>query len=104
VTRDRFGQIWRQGDAEAGAEGAVVGQAAGEVAVHDDRGTGRQVPADVAGGGEQRGEAEGHAGLRVVPAVDLLPQRLVERGHGGDEYRSAGRRQQRRDGGLPRAA
>lgn len=77
-----------------GAEGTVVGQAAGEVAVHDHRGVRRQVPSDAVGGGEQRGEVEGHAGLHVVPGVDLLPQRLIERGHGGDEYGSAGRREQ----------
>lgn len=104
AVRDGLGQVRRQGDTETGAVGTVVRQAAGEVAVHDDRDTGRQVPADVVGGGEQGGEVEGHAGFHVVPGVDLPPQRLVERGHGGDEFRAAGCRQQRRDGGFPRAA
>lgn len=104
AVRDRLRQVRRQGDAEAGAEGAVVGQAAGEVAVHDDRGAGGQMLTDVGGGGEQRGEVERHPGLDVVPCVDLPAQRLVERGNGGDEDGTAGRGEQRRNRGLPGAA
>lgn len=100
VVRGGLWHIGRQDDAETGAEGVVVGQTAGEVAVHDDRDTGGQVPVDVVGGCEQRGEVERHAGLYVVPCVDLPPQRLIERRHSGDEYRSAGGCKQRRHGGF----
>lgn len=103
VVGDGLGQGGRQCDAEAGSEGAVVGQAAGEVALHDDGDAGRQVAPYLVGRGEQRGEVEAHPRLDIPPLVHLTPQGLEEGWHGGDEDGFAGLGQHRRDSRLPRA-
>lgn len=100
----RLGQVGRQPDAETGTESAVVGQAASEVALHDDGGALGQVAPYLIGRGEQRGQVEAHPGLGIAPQVHLASQRLVDERHGRDQNGSTGRCQQRSDGRLAGAA
>lgn len=101
VVRRGLGQVRREGDAEAGPEGAVVREAPGEVALDDNRGAGGEVLSDLLGGSEQGREVEAQAGLDALPQIHLAPQRLVEERHGGDQNGAPGRREQWRDRGLP---
>lgn len=100
VVGDGPGQGGRQRDAEAGPEGAVVGQAAGEIALHDDGDAGRKVAPYLVGRSEQRGEVEAHPRLDVPPPVHLMSQGLEDGWHGGDEDGLTGLGQPRRDGRL----
>lgn len=97
---DGLRQAARQGNAKPGSEGAVSGQAAGEVALHDDRDAVCQIVLDLIGSCEQRGEVETHARLDASLHVDLPSQRLVAERHGWDMDGAPGCRQQRCDGRL----
>lgn len=103
VVRGGLRQAGRKHDAQTGAQRFVVRQAASEVALDDDRGTGDQVAPDLLGGDEERREVEAHAGLDIAPKVHLAAQGLVEDRHGGDQNSSPGHRQQRCDGGFSAA-
>lgn len=100
LIRDGPRQIGRQRDAKPGTEGAVGGDAPGEIALHDDRDTGDQIALYLVGRGEQGGEVEAHARLDVLPHVDLSLQRLVEERHGGDQDGSPSCREHRCNGRL----
>lgn len=104
VVGDGLGQGGRQCDAETGAEGVVVGQAAGEIALHDDRDADRQVAPYLLGRGEQRGQVEAHPCLDVFPLVHLMSQGLEDGWHGGDEDSPAGLGQYRGDSRLTGAS
>jgi hypothetical protein len=100
VVGDGLRQGGRQRDAKAGAEGLVVGQAAGEVALYDYGGAGRQVVPYLVGCCEQSGEVEAHPCVDIRPSVYFVPQRLVHGWHGCDKNGLACLGQQRRDGRL----
>ncbi|MYX54498.1 hypothetical protein GTZ89_01815 [Streptomyces sp. SID8382] len=95
LVRDGSRQAARQSNAEPGSKGAVSGQAAGEVTLHNDRDAICQKVLDLIGSCEQRGEVETHARLDASLHVDLPPQRLVAGRHGWDEDGTPGCRQQR---------
>lgn len=100
LVRHGLGQAGWEPDAEAGAECLVVGQAAGEVALHDHRGAFGQEAPDLISRGEQRGQVEAHPGLGVSTPVHFAAQRLVEERHSGDQYSAAGLCEHRSDGRL----
>lgn len=87
-----------------GAQGAVGGEAPGEVALDDDRDAGVEMVQDFLGRGEQSGKVEAHPRLDVRPFVHCVSERLVERRDGGDKNGLAGGGEHRRECGLAGAA
>ncbi|WP_405643520.1 hypothetical protein [Streptomyces uncialis] len=73
VVRGGLGQVWREGDSEAGPEGVVVREAPGEVALDDDRSADSEVVPDLLGGREQGREVEAQASLDALPQIHLAP-------------------------------
>lgn len=100
VVGDRCRQPTRQGDTEPGAQGSVVGEAPGEVALDNDGDAGVKVVLDLLGRDEQGGEVEAHPCLDIRPFVHCVPDGLVEGPDCGDEDGLAGSGKHRREGGL----
>jgi hypothetical protein len=103
VVGDGSRQPGRQRDAEPGAQGAVAGEAPGEVALHDHRNAASEMALDLFGCCEQCGEVEAHPGFDVRPFVHLAPEGLIEGRHGGNKNGLTGSGEQWSDRRLPGA-